>query len=98
MTTQVSRSKKRTKTFTGCWTCRERKVKCDETDPFCLQCRRKGVSCKGYDTRLQWLTPIVPDASGLNVGFDEDERVPPSSLRRIVPAGTCGFLKARVHV
>lgn len=87
MTALVARSKKRTKTFTGCWTCRERKVKCDETEPVCLQCRRKGVSCKGYSARLQWLAPIVPHASEFDTGYDEDDRVVPSSLRRIVPAG-----------
>ncbi|KAJ5163984.1 Protein of unknown function DUF3468 [Penicillium coprophilum] len=47
----------RTKTFTGCWTCRDRRVKCDEEHPHCRRCRRNGWVCKGYDLRLGW-SPI----------------------------------------
>ncbi|CAG9990775.1 unnamed protein product [Clonostachys byssicola] len=43
------------KTFTGCWTCRARRIRCDEGKPGCRQCRRKGVLCEGYDVRLQWV-------------------------------------------
>ncbi|KAJ3549497.1 hypothetical protein NM208_g475 [Fusarium decemcellulare] len=50
-----SRFKKHTKTFSGCWTCRARKVKCDEARPRCRQCRRKGTECEGYGVRLQWV-------------------------------------------
>lgn len=45
----------RTKTFTGCWTCRSRRVKCDQQTPNCLRCRRFGVPCGGYGVRLSWL-------------------------------------------
>ncbi|KAL4783778.1 fungal-specific transcription factor domain-containing protein [Aspergillus varians] len=60
MSSWHSRAKK--KTFTGCWTCRERKVKCDEGRPRCQQCIGKGFECKGYALRLQWLAPLT--ASG----------------------------------
>lgn len=46
--------KPHTKTFTGCWTCRERRVKCDEEHPHCRRCQRSGWECKGYDLRLGW--------------------------------------------
>ncbi|KAJ5616600.1 hypothetical protein N7537_001714 [Penicillium hordei] len=46
--------KTHTKTFTGCWTCRERRVKCDEEHPHCRRCQRSGWECKGYDLRLGW--------------------------------------------
>ncbi|KAJ5189065.1 Protein of unknown function DUF3468 [Penicillium cf. griseofulvum] len=46
--------KPRTKTFTGCWTCRDRRVKCDEEYPHCRRCQRNGWACKGYDLRLGW--------------------------------------------
>lgn len=36
---------------TGCWTCRTRKVKCDEGRPVCGQCARLGHSCD-YSPRL----------------------------------------------
>ncbi|KAF2454471.1 fungal-specific transcription factor domain-containing protein [Lineolata rhizophorae] len=51
--------RRRTKTFTGCWTCRARKLKCDEGQPACNQCAIKGFFCEGYATRLQWLPPIT---------------------------------------
>jgi hypothetical protein len=45
----------RKKTFTGCWTCRSRRVKCDEQLPFCQRCKLFGVECEGYGVRLTWL-------------------------------------------
>ncbi|KIW42503.1 uncharacterized protein PV06_06048 [Exophiala oligosperma] len=36
---------------TGCWTCRTRKVKCDERRPECGQCSRLGHTCD-YSPRL----------------------------------------------
>lgn len=32
----------------GCVTCRRRRVKCDETKPFCRACLRLGLECAGY--------------------------------------------------
>ncbi|VUC33709.1 unnamed protein product [Clonostachys rosea] len=51
----TSGPRKHRKTFTGCWTCRSRKVKCDEARPTCLQCRSKSLFCQGYGVRLQWV-------------------------------------------
>ncbi|KAL3457282.1 fungal-specific transcription factor domain-containing protein [Aspergillus heterothallicus] len=42
----------KTKTFAGCWTCRRRKVKCDNYRP---RCRRCGENCEGYDVDLYWM-------------------------------------------
>lgn len=50
----VKPSKSRTKTFTGCWTCRSRRVKCDDEKPHCNRCRRSGWQCEGYGVRLGW--------------------------------------------
>ncbi|EEH19043.2 hypothetical protein PABG_01362 [Paracoccidioides brasiliensis Pb03] len=38
---------------TGCWTCRSRKVKCDEGHPTCGQCSRLGHECD-YSPRLSF--------------------------------------------
>lgn len=38
---------------TGCWTCRTRKVKCDEGRPLCGQCSRLGHACD-YNPRLSF--------------------------------------------
>ncbi|KAH8761144.1 hypothetical protein F5883DRAFT_679014 [Diaporthe sp. PMI_573] len=36
-------------TSRGCVTCRQRRVKCDETKPFCRACLRLGLECAGYE-------------------------------------------------
>lgn len=56
--------KKRVKTFTGCWTCRARKVKCDLRRPGCVRCEKGGLECGGYDIKLRWTKPIQFDKSG----------------------------------
>lgn len=50
----VKAPKLRTKTFTGCWTCRGRRVKCDDERPACRRCLRSGWACQGYGLRLGW--------------------------------------------
>ncbi|KAL3443425.1 hypothetical protein BJX65DRAFT_311926 [Aspergillus insuetus] len=44
------------KVRTGCRTCKQRHVKCDEAKPSCLNCTRTGRHCEGY--------PIVMEAQG----------------------------------
>ncbi|CAK7225860.1 hypothetical protein SBRCBS47491_006032 [Sporothrix bragantina] len=36
------------KVRSGCITCKIRKVKCDETKPYCLRCTKTGRKCDGY--------------------------------------------------
>ncbi|KAI0835935.1 hypothetical protein F5Y06DRAFT_288765 [Hypoxylon sp. FL0890] len=36
------------KVRTGCAVCKIRRVKCDETKPFCLRCTSTGRKCEGY--------------------------------------------------
>ncbi|EXJ86698.1 hypothetical protein A1O3_03651 [Capronia epimyces CBS 606.96] len=45
---------KRSKTFTGCRTCRLRSVKCGEEKPACRRCRNSGLTCAGYGIGLVW--------------------------------------------
>lgn len=47
-------SAKRTRTRTGCWTCRDAGYKCDEVQPKCGRCTRLNIHCKGYGVRLRW--------------------------------------------
>ncbi|KAL2852047.1 hypothetical protein BJY01DRAFT_232674 [Aspergillus pseudoustus] len=44
------------KVRTGCRTCKQRRIKCDEGKPFCQNCSRTGRRCEGY--------PQAMDASG----------------------------------
>ncbi|KAL3451365.1 fungal-specific transcription factor domain-containing protein [Aspergillus insuetus] len=45
----------KTKTFAGCWTCRRRKVKCDNLRPRCRRCG-EGNRCEGYNVDLYWVS------------------------------------------
>ncbi|KAE8327746.1 fungal-specific transcription factor domain-containing protein [Aspergillus sergii] len=50
--------KHRHTTFSGCWTCKARKVKCDENPLGCGSCLRLGLTCGGYDIQLQWISEV----------------------------------------
>lgn len=54
---QVSerRKAKHHKTRSGCVTCKQRRVKCDESKPECQRCRKAGQICGGYYIPLPWL-------------------------------------------
>ncbi|KOG97256.1 Arg81p [Saccharomyces eubayanus] len=57
----------RAKTFTGCWTCRGRKVKCDLRRPHCQRCEKSNLPCGGYDIKLRWSKPIQFDPYGVPI-------------------------------
>ncbi|KAL4965817.1 Zn(II)2Cys6 transcription factor domain-containing protein [Aspergillus stella-maris] len=38
------------RTKTGCFTCKKRRVKCDEAKPRCLRCTSTGRKCDGYSS------------------------------------------------
>ncbi|CAH0020799.1 unnamed protein product [Clonostachys rhizophaga] len=76
------------KTFSGCWSCRERKIKCDEAKPTCRQCMKSHLECKGYGLRLQWIINKQPDAEFPGVSNPRrnialDAHTPVLSLDRI---------------
>lgn len=43
---------KRTKS--GCWTCRLRRKKCNESGPPCDNCEARGIHCHGYGPKPHW--------------------------------------------
>ncbi|PYH81909.1 hypothetical protein BO82DRAFT_335371 [Aspergillus uvarum CBS 121591] len=43
------------KSYSGCWTCRKRHVRCDERQPACARCERAVLSCEGYAMALNWV-------------------------------------------
>ncbi|KIW45045.1 uncharacterized protein PV06_03466 [Exophiala oligosperma] len=45
------------KTFTGCRTCRNRKIKCPSERPECSRCNKAGLECPGYGPIIIWLPP-----------------------------------------
>ncbi|VEU24168.1 DEKNAAC105373 [Brettanomyces naardenensis] len=62
--TSPPRKRKRTKTFSGCYTCRRRKIACDLGRPTCAKCRKSGYVCEGYDVKLRFSQPISFDKYG----------------------------------
>ncbi|KAH8803611.1 fungal-specific transcription factor domain-containing protein [Xylogone sp. PMI_703] len=75
-----ARKRQRTRSFTGCWTCRSRRVKCDENLPACHRCTQRGVHCEGYGVRLSW-SRYAPDEADDNP--EEHDAYKPS--RRTFP-------------
>lgn len=45
----------KTRSSTGCWTCRLRRKKCDEQQPVCNRCKSLQLPCDGYAERPQWM-------------------------------------------
>lgn len=64
---------------TGCLTCRERHLKCDEAVPDCVNCRKSNRLCKRgvrlnfIDTQVQD-PAIVPPTQDWNVHFQDESR------------------------
>lgn len=39
---------------TGCITCKQKRLKCDENKPSCRQCEKRKVTCEGYKKDFKW--------------------------------------------
>ncbi|KAF2102885.1 hypothetical protein NA57DRAFT_71871 [Rhizodiscina lignyota] len=39
----------------GCWTCRLRRKKCDESKPHCHACTARKIECYGYGAKPEWM-------------------------------------------
>lgn len=66
----------------GCWTCKRKRIQCDETRPGCRRCAERGLTCEGYEIRLRWGAGIA--SRGRFSGADKpiQESIPPPSKRR----------------
>jgi len=64
---------------TGCLTCRERHLKCDEAAPICQNCRKSNRTCK-RGVRLNFIDtqvnapPIVPPSHEWTIMFQDESR------------------------
>ncbi|GKZ19326.1 hypothetical protein AbraIFM66951_005555 [Aspergillus brasiliensis] len=45
---------KQSKSRNGCGTCKKKRLKCDETKPTCIQCRKRNATCEGYTKEFKW--------------------------------------------
>ncbi|KAH7240234.1 fungal-specific transcription factor domain-containing protein [Fusarium redolens] len=72
---------KKSKTFTGCWTCRARRVKCDEVQPVCNRCTKARRICEGYGVRLTWKSNQKETPFRVLINLDTDAvEIPPDDL------------------
>lgn len=64
---------------TGCLTCRERHLKCDEGLPHCNNCKKSNRQCKRglrlnfIDTQVQ-LPPVIPRTAEWKINFLDESR------------------------
>ena len=65
---------------TGCLTCRERHLKCDETKPVCNNCAKSQRNCKVgvrlnfIDTQIKDVPHIIPLPENCDVVFQDESR------------------------
>lgn len=62
----------------GCWTCRLRKKKCDETHPMCTVCCSLDIPCYGYGLRPNWMNGGPQE----KLALEEIKRLVNLSVRR----------------
>jgi hypothetical protein len=70
---------------TGCVTCRQRRVKCDERKPICERCQAANVYCRGYDGMRHLESKIGSSAAKprrTNVAITSPETHPPLTRHR----------------
>lgn len=54
----MTRARKQvTRSFSACWTCRRRRVKCNGVGLPCNPCKKHRVKCEGYGIELVWVDP-----------------------------------------
>ncbi|CAG8975363.1 hypothetical protein HYALB_00005693 [Hymenoscyphus albidus] len=52
----ASKEGNRSRSVSGCWTCRLRRKKCDETGPECITCTERGLKCSGFGAiKPRWM-------------------------------------------
>ncbi|KZL85089.1 c6 finger domain-containing protein [Colletotrichum incanum] len=74
-----------------CWTCRRRRLKCDNIKPACVKCTRAGIQCLGYGPKrpLAWVglgrrtKPTHRLADSEKTGSNETAASPPSQTGEI---------------
>ncbi|KAJ5150648.1 uncharacterized protein N7500_010837 [Penicillium coprophilum] len=72
----------RHRSFKGCWTCKKRRIQCDELRPGCKKCSSKGLTCEGYEIRLRWGAGIASRGKFSGAEKPVKESIPPRSKRR----------------
>ncbi|CVK96114.1 uncharacterized protein FMAN_14000 [Fusarium mangiferae] len=85
--------RRKSKTFTGCWTCRARRVKCDEVQPVCNRCTKARRICEGYGVRLTWTSDEKDIPFRVLIDLDTDAiEISPDDLDDMIHK--CGYTEA----
>lgn len=62
--TELKEKSVKRRTFLGCITCRNRKVKCDGRRPKCHRCEKASRECLGYGFKLKFIDPMTLSNDG----------------------------------
>lgn len=74
-------TKKRKRVRTGCFTCRDRHLKCDAAQGQCQNCRKSGRQCRRgvrlnfFDTQVVAPPTYIKPTGGSDIKFRDDSRV-----------------------
>ncbi|KAG9235970.1 hypothetical protein BJ875DRAFT_251636 [Amylocarpus encephaloides] len=74
------------KVKTGCVTCKQRRVKCDETKPECLRCSNFGRKCGGYPVKEDSPPPKGPTLAVPRKLLSKAMQISPSPSPRPSPS------------
>lgn len=66
----------------GCYTCRRRRIICDNGQPTCRKCRDAGKECLGYQKPLVWVKGGVASRGKMMGRSFDDVKIPPSKPKR----------------
>ncbi|KAJ5193651.1 hypothetical protein N7491_000982 [Penicillium cf. griseofulvum] len=80
--TEKQKDSHRHRSFKGCWTCKKRRIQCDELRPGCQKCSSRGLTCEGYEIRLRWGAGIASRGKYSGAEKPVKESIPPRSKRR----------------
>ncbi|KAJ5787339.1 hypothetical protein N7457_002329 [Penicillium paradoxum] len=82
MSRTVKNKDLRHRSFKGCWTCKKRRIQCDEVRPTCQKCSSRGITCEGYEIRLRWGAGIASRGKYSGAKEPVKDSMPPRSKRR----------------
>ncbi|KAJ5103480.1 hypothetical protein N7532_004009 [Penicillium argentinense] len=84
----------------GCYTCRRRRIICDNGQPTCRKCRDAGKECLGYQKPLVWVKGgVASRGKMMGRSFDDVNKAddntksqnPPLQSHAPIPTNTSGF-------
>ncbi|KAH8652305.1 hypothetical protein BX600DRAFT_90602 [Xylariales sp. PMI_506] len=75
------------KVRTGCTTCKKRRVKCDERQPFCARCEKGGHECGGYKDLAENSNQEIIRRPARKSAKNSSVQTEPYPIKPLAPAG-----------